>query len=98
MRGRSGLEGAAQALGFEHAPKLLRAAPPLVRAAGAVLWNPPAVARELIALVKHDCPVCDELLPALDATGVRIVSQSSPDETVAQARRLGLSRVPEVDA
>jgi hypothetical protein len=56
------------------------------------------VSREVIALVKHDCPVCDQVLPALDAAGVRLVSQSSPDETDAQAARLGLSRVPEVDA
>src|SRR5256714_5371267 len=56
------------------------------------------MAAELVALVKHDCPVCDRLLPALDAAGVRVVSQSSPDETAAQAARLGLARVPEVDA
>ena len=56
------------------------------------------MARDLIALVKHDCPVCDQVLPALDAAGVRIVSQSSPGDTAAQARRLGLARVPEVDA
>src|SRR5438093_82383 len=53
---------------------------------------------ELVALVKHDCPVCDQVLPALDAAGVRVVSQSDPAQTAAQARRLGLSRVPEVDA
>ena len=52
---------------------------------------------ELVALVKHDCPVCDQLLPALDRAGVRIVSQSEPHETAAQAERLGLSRVPELD-
>ncbi len=51
----------------------------------------------MIALVKHDCPVCDQVLPALDKAGVRLISQSSPDETDAQAVRLGLSRVPEVD-
>ena len=27
---------------------------------------------ELLALVKHDCPVCDQVLPALDAAGVRV--------------------------
>ena len=54
-----------------------------------------SMSREVIALVKHDCPVCDQVLPALDAAGVRLVSQSSPDETAAQAARLGLSRVPE---
>ncbi len=52
---------------------------------------------ELLAIVKHDCPVCDQLLPALDAAGVRIVSQSSEQETAEQARRLSLSRVPELD-
>jgi hypothetical protein len=52
---------------------------------------------KLVALVKHDCPVCDQVLPALDAAGVRVVSQSSLDDTAAQARRLGLARVPEVD-
>ena len=52
---------------------------------------------ELVALVKHDCPVCDQLLPALDRAGVRVVSQSEPDETAAQAERLGLERVPELD-
>jgi hypothetical protein len=57
---------------------------------------------ELVALVKHDCPVCDQVLPALDrahATGgrVRILSQSSADETAAQASRLKLTSVPELD-
>jgi hypothetical protein len=52
---------------------------------------------ELVALVKHDCPVCDQVLPALDAAGVRVLSQSSADETEAQAQRLGLSAVPELD-
>jgi hypothetical protein len=65
--------------------------------ARAVVWDASAVARELLALVKHDCPVCDQVLPALDAAGVRLVSQSSPEETAAQAARLRLSRVPEVD-
>src|SRR5256885_13390037 len=55
------------------------------------------MASELVALVKHDCPVCDRLLPALDAAGVRVVSQSTPDETAQQAQRLGLAHVPEVD-
>ena len=55
------------------------------------------MATELVALVKHDCPVCDRLLPALDAAGVRVVSQSTPDETAEQAARLGLHHVPEVD-
>jgi hypothetical protein len=52
---------------------------------------------ELLALVKHDCPVCDQLLPALDAAGVRLVSQSSAHDTAEQASRLGLERVPELD-
>jgi hypothetical protein len=52
---------------------------------------------ELVALVKHDCPVCDQLLPLLDGAGVRVLSQSEPDETAAQAERLGLGRVPELD-
>jgi hypothetical protein len=52
---------------------------------------------ELLALVKHDCPVCDQVLPALDAAGVRVLSQSSAQETEAQAARLGLQRVPELD-
>jgi hypothetical protein len=56
------------------------------------------VALEVLALVKHDCPVCDQVLPALDAAGVRLVSQSSTEQTAAQAARLGLSRVPEIDA
>jgi hypothetical protein len=52
---------------------------------------------ELVALVKHDCPVCDQVLPALDAAGVRVLSQSSAEETAAQAARLELTRVPELD-
>jgi hypothetical protein len=52
---------------------------------------------ELVALVKHDCPVCDQVLPALDAAGVRVLSQSSAADTEAQAARLGLATVPELD-
>ena len=57
---------------------------------------------ELLALVKHDCPVCDQLLPALDAAvadgaPVRVLSQSGLDETAGQAARLGLSAVPRLD-
>ncbi|HWH44287.1 MAG TPA: hypothetical protein VNT32_06120 [Thermoleophilaceae bacterium] len=55
------------------------------------------MAAELVALVKHDCPVCDQLLPVLDSAGVRVLSQSSADDTRAQAERLGLSAVPELD-
>jgi hypothetical protein len=58
---------------------------------------------ELLALVKHDCPVCDGLLPVLDAAAadgapVRIVSQSGAADTAEQARRTGLRSVPELDA
>ncbi len=57
---------------------------------------------ELLVLVKHDCPVCDQVLPAVDAaraggSAVRILSQSSAPETDAQARRLGLAATPELD-
>lgn len=52
---------------------------------------------ELLALVKHDCPVCDQVLPALDAAGVRVLSQSDAADTEAQAARLGLATVPELD-
>jgi hypothetical protein len=52
---------------------------------------------ELLALVKHDCPVCDQVLPALDAAGVKVLSQSDAADTEAQARRLALVRVPELD-
>lgn len=52
---------------------------------------------ELLALVKHDCPVCDELLPVLETAGVRVLSQSTAAETAEQARRVGLARVPDVD-
>ena len=60
------------------------------------------MAVELIALVKHDCPVCDQVLPALDAArragaAVRVLSQSDPAQTAEQARRVGLEAVPEVD-
>ena len=60
------------------------------------------MAPELLALVKHDCPVCDQLLPALDAAAadgapLRILSQSSPEQTAEQARRVGLHAVPAVD-
>jgi hypothetical protein len=53
---------------------------------------------ELLALVKHDCPVCDQVLPLLDAAGVRVLSQSGAAETAEQAERLGLATVPELDA
>ena len=56
------------------------------------------MALEVLAIVKHDCPVCDQVLPALDAAGVRLVSQSTAEETAEQARRLALSRTPELDA
>ena len=58
---------------------------------------------ELLALVKHDCPVCDQVLPVLDAAAaagapVRILSQSEAAETAEQARRVGLRAIPELDA
>jgi hypothetical protein len=57
---------------------------------------------ELVALVKHDCPVCDQVLPVLDraraqGAAVRIVSQSGAQETAGQASRLKLEAVPELD-
>jgi hypothetical protein len=57
---------------------------------------------ELLALVKHDCPVCDEVLPVLDrartsGAPVRIVSQSSETDTAEQALRLSLAATPELD-
>lgn len=60
------------------------------------------MAIELLALVKHDCPVCDQVLPALDAARaggapVRILSQSPPEDTAEQARRVGLRAVPDQD-
>ena len=60
------------------------------------------MALELVALVKHDCPVCDQLLPVLDAAAaggapLRILSQSDEDDTAGQAARLGLTTVPELD-
>jgi hypothetical protein len=60
------------------------------------------VTAELVTLVKHDCPVCDQLLPVLDAAAaggapIRVLSQSSAEETAGQAARLGLSAVPTLD-
>ena len=60
------------------------------------------MASELLVLVKHDCEVCDQVLPVLDAAAaagapLRILSQSSPEETEAQAHRVGLRAVPAVD-
>ncbi|HEY5188103.1 MAG TPA: hypothetical protein VII87_03635, partial [Solirubrobacteraceae bacterium] len=55
------------------------------------------MALEVLAIVKHDCPVCDQVLPALDAAGARLVSQSSAEDTAEQVRRLALSRTPELD-
>jgi hypothetical protein len=57
---------------------------------------------ELLVLVKHDCPVCDQVLPVLDQAradggAIRIVSQSSEADTAAQAQRLQLSSIPELD-
>ncbi|HEX3607708.1 MAG TPA: thioredoxin family protein, partial [Candidatus Dormibacteraeota bacterium] len=60
------------------------------------------MARELVAIIKHDCPVCVELLPALDAAAVsgaplRIVSQSDGGDTSALWERLGLGARVELD-
>ncbi|MDX6667450.1 MAG: hypothetical protein QOK04_830, partial [Solirubrobacteraceae bacterium] len=60
------------------------------------------MAAELLALVKHDCPVCDQVLPALDAAAaagapIRILSQSSAADTAEQAARVGLRAVPALD-
>jgi hypothetical protein len=57
---------------------------------------------ELVTLVKHDCPVCDQLLPVLDraragGAPIRILSQSGAAETAAQAQRLRLDEIPELD-
>lgn len=57
---------------------------------------------ELLAFVKHDCPVCDQVLPALAAAAaagapVRIVSQSGAADTAEQAARCGLRTPPELD-
>jgi hypothetical protein len=61
-----------------------------------------AMAAELIALVKHDCEVCDQLLPRLDAAAaagapLTILSQSDEGHTADQAKRLGLVSVPDLD-
>ena len=57
------------------------------------------MALEVIAFVRHDCPVCDQVLPALDAAGgAPGVAVPRLEETAAQARAAGaLSRVPETD-
>ena len=54
---------------------------------------------ELIAIVKHDCPVCDQVLPALDAAGARLVLAVEPTTETA-GRRSGwhCRAVPELDA
>jgi hypothetical protein len=62
-----------------------------------------ATATSLLVLVKHDCPVCDQVLPVLDAAAaggapVAIRSQSTEEETAEQAARLGLASAPELDA
>jgi hypothetical protein len=54
------------------------------------------VARELLALVKHDCATCELVLPALDRalrSGglLRVLSQSTRDESDALTGRLGLA-------
>lgn len=57
---------------------------------------------ELVALIRHDCPVCDQLLPALAeaveaGAPLRLLSQSSAPETAEQAVRCGVLAVPAVD-
>ncbi|MEO8968281.1 MAG: thioredoxin [Solirubrobacteraceae bacterium] len=52
---------------------------------------------ELLAIVKHDCPVCDQVLPALDSAGARLVSQSTAEQTAEQVARLSLTHTPELD-
>ena len=57
---------------------------------------------ELVALVKHDCPTCDQLLPALTAAAeqgapLRILSESDQRDTSEQAARVGVRPVPELD-
>jgi hypothetical protein len=57
---------------------------------------------ELVALVKHDCPTCDQLLPALTAAAeqgapLRILSESDERDTSEQAARVGVRPVPELD-
>jgi hypothetical protein len=65
-------------------------------------WRREPVAVELVAIIKHDCPVCVELLPVLDAAAaggapLRIVSQSSAGETAELRRSLGLVAPVELD-
>jgi hypothetical protein len=52
---------------------------------------------ELLALVKHDCPCATSCCPRSDAAGVRVVSQSGAADTAAQAERVGIGSVPELD-
>jgi len=56
------------------------------------------VRRELLALVKHDCDTCALVLPALDGAvraggALRILSQSTRDETDGLSDRLGLAPI-----
>lgn len=64
--------------------------------------NTGPMSRELLAFVRHDCPTCEELLPALGAAAaagqpVRVLSQSDAAQTAALARRAGLAAPPAVD-
>ena len=57
---------------------------------------------ELLALVKHDCPVCTQLMPALDAARdggapLRVLSQSDAADTDRWTEQLGLHHPPELD-
>jgi len=55
------------------------------------------MALALLAIAKHDCPVCDQVLPALDAAGARLVCQATETQTAEQVARLSLTRTPELD-
>ena len=55
------------------------------------------MALELLALVKHDCPVCDQLLPALDAGAARGSCRSPRRRRPPSRPRGSGSRVPELD-
>jgi hypothetical protein len=60
------------------------------------------MSRQLLAIVRSDCPTCEALLPVLGAATaagepVRLVSQSGAAETAAVAERVGLAAPPELD-
>ena len=56
------------------------------------------MARELLALVRHDCETCQLVLPALDESlraggALRVLSQSTRDQTDGLTARLALSPI-----